>query len=227
MKKIKIIYCGYRSWSLKILKQVKDHPKIDLVAIVNDQKTLNNELIKNNNIDIILFVGWSWIIKKEITDNYLCLGIHPSDLPSYRGGSPIQNQIIDGITKTKLTLFELTKDIDAGNIWAKEDLSLMGDSVSEIFDNIVNSGIKLLNRFFEMYPNISPLAQNGDMIYHSRRKPEDSKLEREDFLNKSILDIYNKIRCLTDPYPNAFIEDDEGNKLLFSGIRYIKAKDKK
>ncbi len=36
----------------------------------------------------------------------------------------------------------------------------------------------------------------------------------------SLLEIYNKIRCLTDPYPNAFLEDEHGNRLFFEGISY-------
>ena len=35
---------------------------------------------------IIVLLGWSWILKKEIVNDYYVIGIHPSDLPNYAGG---------------------------------------------------------------------------------------------------------------------------------------------
>ena len=36
------------------------------------------------------------------------------------------------------------------------------------------------------------------------------------------VDIYNKIRFLTQPYPNAFIEDTNGDKLFFLEVTFKK-----
>ena len=111
--------------------------------------------------------------------------------------------------------------IDSGDIWLKEDLCLEGDSIKEIFDNITNSSIKLLNNFFNLYKTLKPEKQDIYLgSYHKRRKPEQSKIQVDDFKNKPLTEIYNFIRCLTDPYPNAFIEDENGNKLYFTGVKY-------
>jgi len=48
----------------------------------------------------------------ELIDEYDCYCIHPSDLPKYRGGSPIQNQIIDGVKDSAVTLFKMDYDLD-------------------------------------------------------------------------------------------------------------------
>ena len=50
--------------------------------------------------------------------------LHPSDLPKFRGGSPIQNQIINGVKKTKISIFRINSEIDAGDIVAKAPLDL-------------------------------------------------------------------------------------------------------
>ena len=42
--------------------------------------------------------------------------LHPSSLPQYRGGSPIQNQIIDGIKESEVCIFKMEKEIDSGQI---------------------------------------------------------------------------------------------------------------
>lgn len=151
------------------------------------------------------------------------MGIHPSNLPDFRGRSPLQHQIIHGLTKTKVTLMTLSPDkIDAGDIWLKEDLDLSGDTMNDVFENLITSSTKLLYSFFNEYPKIEATEQNiKNGTYFKRRKPEESKLSKEDFANKTLKEIYNFIRSLTDPYPNAYLEDEFGNKLVFKNVTYI------
>jgi methionyl-tRNA formyltransferase len=220
-----VILCGYREWALKIFEKVSENPKLDVIATIKSNIEFKENIQKFDpkNIDFILFIGWSWIIEKEITQKFLCLGIHPSDLPDFRGGSPIQHQIIQGLTKSKVTLMTLSAaKIDAGDIWLKEDLDLTGDSMNDVFENLIASSTKLLNSFLNKYPEIKASEQNiQNGTYYKRRKPEESKLSKEDFANKSLNELYNFIRSLTDPYPNAYLEDELGNKLVFKNVTYI------
>ena len=171
----------------------------------------------------MVFIGWSWIIKEDVLNKCICLGIHPSDLPFYRGGSPIQHQIIDGIIDTKITLMSLSSDkIDAGDIYAKENVSLSGSNMNEIFEHIIESSKLMLYDFITNYDKIKPQKQslkNGS--YYKRRKPQESRLSFEIMSRMTLEQIYNFIRALTDPYPNAYMEDDEGNRLVFKQVEYI------
>ena len=223
---MKVIFCGYRDWALNVINKIKSHPRITEFKIISSKNKYDNEFSELVlQTDMIIFLGWSWIIPKEITKNHLCLGVHPSDLPCYRGGSPIQNQIIDGVTKTKVSLMTLDEKLDAGSVWLKNDLNLEGDNIHIIFKNIENSTIDLFETFFNSYPNIKATDQNLELgSYFKRRKPEQSRLEIDDFKSKSLKEIYDFVRCLTDPYPNAFIEDKSGNKLIFKEVRYIEKK---
>ena len=65
------------------------------------------------NPDLILFYGWSSIIPQFILDSFTCL-IHPSRLPEFR--SPLQNQIIRGVSDSAVTIFKMTMTLDAGPI---------------------------------------------------------------------------------------------------------------
>ena len=116
-----------------------------------------------------------------------------------------------------------SEKLDAGDIWLKKDLKFEGASMSEVFSNITESSIKLMKNFFEVYPNIEPYEQDiSKGSYLKRRTQSESEFQRKDFVEKDLMDIYNSIRCLTDPYPNAFIQDKQGNKLIFTGIKYVK-----
>jgi methionyl-tRNA formyltransferase len=222
MNKINVIFCGYRDWANSIFEVVEKHKNINVkktIKTFEEYKEFEEQPI--SDIDLILFIGWSWIIPDSFTENNICLGIHPSNLPMYRGGSPLQNQIINGVINSKVSLMTLSSKLDAGEIWLQEDLSLLGDSIKDIFDNIVKSSTTLLNNFFNNYPNIKPEIQDVSKgSYFKRRKPEESKLSLDDFNKMSLLELYNFIRCLTDPYPNAYIEDIEGNKLFFKKVSY-------
>lgn len=226
MSKINVVFCGYRDWANCIFNVIEKHKKVNVKKIIttlDEYKSFEANPLRD--VDLILFIGWSWIIPESFTDSNICLGIHPSDLPQYRGGSPLQNQIINGVLESKVSLITLSGKLDAGEIWLKEDLSLAGDSMEEIFDNIIKSSIKLLNAFFSIYPNIQPETQNiVKGSYFKRRKPEESKISLEDFKNMTLLEMYNFIRCLTDPYPNAYIEDTNGNKLVIKNVSYVSSK---
>ena len=65
----------------------------------------------------------------------------PSKLPLYRGGSPIQNQIIRGMNISAVTLFRMNKNIDQGNIILQK-ISLKG-TIDDIFKRIASVGYEL------------------------------------------------------------------------------------
>lgn len=221
----KVILFGYRDWANKIFESLKEIPNIQIIDVIKSQEEYLQKINTISlNTDILLFIGWSWIISADITSKFLCLGIHPSDLPNYRGGSPIQHQIIDGILKSKVTLMTLSSEkLDAGNVWLKEDLDLSGNNMDEVFTNISNSSIKLMKNFFDLYPNIQDSKQDtAKGSYFKRRLACESEINKNDFKEKELLYLFNKIRSLTSPYPNAFISDENGNKLFFTGVKYVK-----
>ena len=216
-----IIVLAYRDWALNVFEAIKGHTKIESYSLIRSTEEFNFLLEKNTQkIDLIFVIGWSDILSDEIVDTYICVGMHPSDLPQYRGGSPIQNQIIDGITSTKASLFRLTSKLDVGGVYLKESLSLKGDSMDDIFLNIQFSSIVLFNKFLDDFPDIAPVDQEyTDNPTYRRRNPSDSRITKEELNASDIRALYNKIRCLTDPYPNAYIEDADGKKLFISGVR--------
>lgn len=220
----KLILCGYREWAKDIFEQISSHPKINIVDKIYSLEDYNIKVDSfPSDLDLILFIGWSWIIPKEITDKFLCLGIHPSDLPLYRGGSPLQHQIINGVDKSKVSLMTLSSvKLDAGEIWAQEDLDLSGNNMDDIFKNVVISSIKMLSAFFDKFPNVNAKEQDISVgSYYKRRTSKESGLTMEQFSSMNLNEIYNFIRCLTDPYPNAYLEDKKGNKLYFQKVLYV------
>ena len=181
--------------------------------LLSSPKKLTINYLKRKKPEIIFFPDWSWIIPNEIISNYKCICFHESNLPKFRGGSPIQNQIIRGITKTKTTAFIMNEKIDAGDIILQKNLSLEG-SIQEIFSRMYENDYSLILKIIN--GKYRRKKQSGKPTSYSRRKPKDSELKS---LNHSKNYLYNFIRMLEDPYPNAFVRIGK-QKLIFKKAIY-------
>ena len=205
------LFCAYRDWALKLFQKLKK--KYPDMYLLSSPKKLTINYLKRKKPEIIFFPDWSWIIPNEIISNYKCICFHESNLPKFRGGSPIQNQIIRGVTKTKTTAFIMNEKIDAGDIILQKNLSLEG-SIQEIFSRMSENDYSLILKI--MNGRYKRKKQSGKPTTYSRRKPKESELKS---LNHSIRYLYNFIRMLEDPYPNAFIRIGK-QKLIFKKAIY-------
>ncbi|MCD4730068.1 MAG: hypothetical protein K8R74_05685 [Bacteroidales bacterium] len=211
---MRVIFCAYREWALQIFKELDKLPHNFL--LIKSPEDLTFSKCKNFKPDLILFYGWSWIIG----DKYLSLApsvcLHPSPLPKYRGGSPIQNQIINGEKTSAVTLFYMSNKIDAGDIISQKEISFEGH-LQDILDRIVDTGIQLTTELLNGNMNGIP-QDESNASYFKRRQPHQSELKADDFKNKTAEELYNIMRALEDPYPNAFIRCKDGSKLLFKRV---------
>ena len=215
------LFCAYRDWSLKLYEKLLDVD--DNFVLIKSPKKLTNSFVKKLNPEFIFFPDWSWIIPKKITDNYKCVCLHESNLPKFRGGSPLQNQIIRGITKTKTTAFFMSDGIDEGDIILQKNLSLKG-KIEDIFLRMIDNDFKIITKIISGKYTVK--KQKGTPTLFKRRKPKESELKNLNFTKKY---LYDFIRMLEDPYPNAFIKlgkrkiifksaNLKDNKLFFQGV---------
>ncbi len=207
---MKILCVGYRDWAIKIYKNLSKTKKHKIYY--HFKKTNLSKKISKIKPNIILFYGWSWMIKKKIYNTYDSFMLHPSPLPKYRGGSPLQNQIINGEKKSAVTIFKINEILDGGDIYFQKEMFLNG-SLNQIFNKIVRLGtegtLKIINK-----KRFKVIKQNHlKSTFYKRRGPEQSEITLGEIKNKSAEYIYNKIRMLEDPYPNAFIKL-KGKKLF-------------
>jgi len=208
-----IILIGYRDWALKAFSLIKfRHVQIksesEFEFFISTKFSANMHLV---------FVGWSKIIPASVVSHGNCYCIHPSDLPKYRGGSPIQNQVLEGVLDTKLTLFRMNEYLDAGPVLSKTDLCLRGP-IPSIFNNMTSASVLLLEDF--AYRINDAVFMKGTVQDENlatilpRRKPEQSEITLDDLSRLDSNKLLNKINALGDPYPNAFIRTVDGRKLL-------------
>lgn len=194
-------------WSRTLLKSLKSAPVGDLYySAVCDKK-----LIDDINPDWIFFFHWSNIVNKEIYNKHKCVVIHTGILPKNRGGSPLQNQIIQNQTISEVNLLEMSDQIDAGGVYKSYPITLQGN-ITDIWLSIAEVAGKLIKEFLENPTN--PLPQIGQP--HTFKRIKSNQID----VNGNLLDFYNQIRMVDSvEYPSSFLEI--GNfRLEFSRAKF-------
>tara|TARA_Y100001970_G_C14060578_1_gene763955 strand:- start:35 stop:706 length:672 start_codon:yes stop_codon:yes gene_type:complete len=220
-----VLFLGYRDWAIESLEQVKNHISIKNSLLIKDKFQL--ERVDLSEWDLLITLGWSDELGPDIANNILAIGLHCAELDRYSYGSPIQLQVIDGIKKTKHRVFPFIFDEKSkrAHTHTREysheiEMSLEGD-IDSIFKELTRTSNIILNEFLDDYPDIVWKKWPEEKIVRSKRGPSDSQILKEEFLNLTTEELYNFIRCLTDPYPNAYIEDEKG-KLYFKKVSFKK-----
>ena len=134
---------------------------------------------KIKSFEIVFVLGYTKILDESfINNNKNTFLVHESDLPLGKGFSPVQWQILEGKNKIKVSLVELSKQLDSGDIIKQMDMVFNG---SELYQEIrliqANVTFKLIESFLKTYPNFKKKPQSGKSTFYRRRKPYDSELD--------------------------------------------------
>jgi methionyl-tRNA formyltransferase len=175
------------------------------VQNINDKK--NIEELKSIKPDLILVMGWSQILKREILmiPEMGVIGSHPTMLPKYRGRAPIPWSIIKGLKESALTFFYMKEGTDDGDILDQHKFEISSDDdATSLYERITNLGKTMLLKNLQLLQDGkgNKIAQDESKFleYWPKRTPEDGKI---DWL-KPGLEIHTLIRATTRPYPGAF-----------------------
>jgi len=209
---MKFIIITKKKWDSNNFKKLSKN-----ILVLNN---INSLKIKRINPKIIFFIHWSKFISQNIFKKYLCIQFHASNLPKGKGGSPIQNQIMLNVKKTKISAFKISERLDSGPICLQDNLSLKGSAI-DILRRMENKSIQMIKKIIKKKFLVFK-KQKGKTSFFKRRKPSESKI---DFNNmKSINRLYDFLRMLDAPdYPNAFIKLNKF-KFTFNDIKINKNK---
>lgn len=198
---MKILICTIKSWNIELAKELqKKSETIHDVEIITTKEGLSVEAVEAFKPDVIFFPHWSYIIPDDIFEKWQCIVFHMTDLPYGRGGSPLQNLIVRGHKETKISAIRVTKILDEGPVYCKEDLTLEG-SAEEIFKRASDIIFhKMMQKIIDEKPE--PVPQEGEVVVFKRRKPAESELQPE----MTTEQIYDYVRMLdAEGYPNAYM----------------------
>ena len=132
-----------------------------------------------------------------------CINVHASLLPKLRGGAPIHHAIIDGYTKTGVTIMYMAEGMDTGDMISQKEIEITDDdTASSLHDKLSILGRDLL---LETLPSIldgtcERIKQDDSLAtYGFNISREDEKID----FNKTKRKIVNQVRGLNS-WPGAY-----------------------
>ncbi len=172
---MKIIFMGTPAFGATILNELLKEHEISLVVVQPDKPSSRQKLIfspvkelalKHNlkifqplNItketqaiflapcDLIVTAAYGQMIPEAVLNYppFRSINVHASLLPKYRGGAPIQRALMNGDTKTGISIIYMEKKMDAGDILAQAELAITkDDNASSLFTKLADLGAKMI-----------------------------------------------------------------------------------
>ena len=153
--------------------------------------------------DGIVTAAFGQFLPTKLLDSVdFAVNVHASLLPKYRGGAPIHYAIINGDKEAGVTIMEMVKKMDAGDMIAKASTPITDeDNVGTMFEKLAVIGCDLLLKTLPDYiaGNIKPEPQDESKATFSPNiTPEEERID----WNKSAREVFNHIRGLY-PWPVA------------------------
>ncbi len=172
---------------------------------INKDEVLFGEL-QSHKIDLIVVIAFAQFLSARYL-NLPKLGafnIHTSLLPKYRGAAPIQYALLNGDTKTGVTIQKMVKLMDAGDIAFTEEINISPDETGgQLYTRLKYLAALSMNKFLEkqLKNELTFTKQNESLVsFAPTLKKEDGKINFKESTSKVIM---NKIRGL-DPWPGSY-----------------------
>lgn len=175
------------------------------------------ETIRALNIDFLLVAAYGQILSVALLESARHGGInlHGSILPLYRGAAPIQRSIENGDAETGVTLMQMAKGMDTGDMIAIEKTPIGKD---ETYGELATRlGVLAGEMARQWAPNLAAgnykrIPQDHDRATHAAKvTKEEAELKFDDPVETA----YNKFRAFT-PSPGAWIQTNLGRLRLSS-----------
>lgn len=161
--------------------------------------------IDESAADLGVVVAYGALLPQHTLDS-LKLGwinLHFSSLPQWRGAAPVQWQVISGATQAGSSVFQLVKELDAGDVFDSREWPILPDETAgELLTRLSVLGAQqVLDVVTSLDSGTAhPNPQQGESTYARKLSLEDGHLN----LSLDSEAVYNQFRGVT-PEPGAFV----------------------
>ncbi len=209
-------------------KRVLTPPPVKVGALKHGIEVLQPEKISGSaemarvielQPDVIVTAAFGQFLPEALlkAPTHGAINVHASLLPKYRGGAPVHYAIIKGEQETGVTIMEMVKKMDAGDIIRQASLEITEkDDVGTMFTKLSLLGKELLLATLPDYlaGKITPVPQDESQVTYS---PNISREEEAVDWQKTATEINNQIRGMR-PWPVAYTMFGENRWKLFEAV---------
>ena len=165
----------------------------------------DSKWLEDKKPDLIVTCAYGQIVPQKVLDipSLGCINIHGSLLPALRGAAPIQYAILNDLKVTGITIMQMVKKMDAGDMFSKCEVEVSNtDTGDSLFKKMELAARDLLIKTLPDYIDgkLEGEVQNEEFVTFA---PSIKREEEIICWNNSKRSIYNKIRALNS-VPGAY-----------------------
>lgn len=163
------------------------------------------EILRTYHPDLMIVAAYGLILPIGVltVPKLGCLNIHGSLLPRWRGAAPIHRALLAGDTETGITIMQMNKGLDTGDMLFKTSCTIEpDDSAASLHDKLAELGASAIATVLKDLPSYQVQAQVQDES-QANYAQKLVKSEGEIDWSKSATYIERQIRGL-NPWPGAY-----------------------
>lgn len=180
-------------------------------------KTESRQAVKELGADTLVTFAYGKIFGPKFLALFEkgTFNVHPSALPMFRGASPIQYTIWNGLGKGSVSVQEVGLKMDEGDIWGRLDFDLTGkETTLSLTEDVSNKAAEFVPDILEKVfaGNAVKTPQTGNASYCRMIGREDGVLD----FTKTAMELHAQIRTMY-PWPKCWAKAD-GQDIAITGV---------
>jgi methionyl-tRNA formyltransferase len=171
--------------------------------------------------DLMIVAAYGLLLPPEVLSipTHGCINIHASLLPRWRGAAPIQRAIQAGDTNTGVTIMQMDKGLDTGDMLFKVETPISAhETGGSLHDTLATLGSNAILHFLSEFKNKPFKAEKQDNAfanYAHKLSKQEATIDWQD----NAIQICRTIRAF-NPWPVAFLETNKSRIRIFEAVPF-------
>ncbi len=124
--------------------------------------------------DLMVVVAYGIILPQAVLDAPAlgCINVHGSLLPRWRGAAPIQRALMAGDRQTGVTIMQIVKQLDAGDMLQKEVCDILpSDTSGDLHDRLAELGALGMRKVLQKIEGgtLAPEKQDESLVTYAEK----------------------------------------------------------
>lgn len=162
----------------------------------SDIENVVKELVETKGAQVGVVVAYGKILTPEVLNafKYGCFNVHYSLLPRWRGAAPVERAILEGDTKTGISIMSMDEGLDTGPVYKMEEIQITSTTTSlDLYEQMAQQAKIAINDVLNDIGNIESSEQVGDATYAKKLDKNDFEIVPSDNLDT----VSRKVRAGT------------------------------
>ncbi len=189
------------------VKVAAEKAGIPVLQPINLKEQSDVDALRAFKPDYLVVAAYGLLLSDEVLaiPSKRSINVHASLLPRWRGASPIQQSILAGDTETGVTIMEMVKKLDAGDMLHKAACVIEpSDTSQSLHDKLAVVGAEALLHYLAKPDSFSAKPQDESYVtYAGKISKQDARLD----WNKPAAVLEREVRAFS-PWPISQFEWD-------------------